>query len=326
MTSTPETAARSVQRGRLSRVGEQLAVPVAIVVAIIIGAFLSDRFLTLGNLLNVLTSMSIVGIVSVGMAVVLISGGLADLSVPATVAAGAIVTLAAQPVLGAGSIVLAVIVGLLIGTINGLLVGYAKANPIIATLGVSTACLGFVQAFLGGSIVYGHDKALVDFVNSRPLGIPLILIVFVVVAVLGHMQLTRTVWGRQIFAVGGNYAAAEASTVRVRRLKASAFMLTAGLASMSGAYIGLSLNVAQPLIGTGYEFDAITAVVVGGISLLGGAGSISRALLGVLFVQLLTNILVLEGVPDQVQGIAKGTLIALAVGLDVWFRNRGGRR
>lgn len=303
-----------------------VALPGALVLLMAIGAALSPKFLTTGNLVNILTSMSIVGIIVVGMTFVLITQGLADLSVPATVATGAIVVLKAQEVMAPiAAVLLAVALTAVAGLVNGLLIGYAKANPIIITLGVGTIVLGLTQALVGGEIVYGTESGLSQLISSRPLGVPFLVVVFLVVAVIGHLILSRTVWGRWSYAVGGNYAATEASAVPVRRTRAAAFLLTGALAGFSGTLLGLTLLSARPVVGTGYEFDAITAVVVGGISVLGGFGSILRAIGGLFLVQVLSNILVLEGVPTPVQGLAKGLIIAAAVGVDVYLRRKGGR-
>lgn len=317
---------RQVERSRASELGTWIAMPVGIVTVIVVGSILSDRFLSVGNFVNVLNSMSIVGIIVIGMTFVLISGGMADLSVPATLATGGIIVLALQPNLGTvGAMLVGVTAAGLAGLVNGLLIGYARANPIIVTLGVGTIVLGIAQATVGGVIVYGQDPSTGDFVKSTVFGLPMMVVIFLVIAAIGHILLSRTPWGRSTYAIGSNYRATEASAVSIRRIKASAFVLTALLAGLAGCLLGLTLQSARPAIGAGYEFDAITAVVVGGVSLLGGSGSIPRALGGLLFVQLLTNVLVLQGVPTPVQGLAKGILIAGAVAIDIYLRKKGGR-
>jgi ribose transport system permease protein len=309
-----------------ARLGPLIGMPVGIVLLLIVGTLLSDRFLSLGNLVNVLINISILGVIVVGMTFVFITRGLADLSVPATVAVGAILTLGLQPAIGTFP---AAVVGVLAacgaGVVNGVLIGYARINPVITTLGVSTIVLGVAQWSVGGVIVYGSDRAAQAFVNSRVLGIPVIVIIFVIVAVIGHLVLSRTTLGRWVYAAGSNPDATRASAVPLARTRAAAFVMTAGLSGLAGALLGITLQTARPAIGVGYEFDAITAVVVGGISLLGGSGSIPRALGGLLFVALLNNILVLQGVPTPVQGIAKGLLIVGAVSLDIYLRRKGGR-
>jgi len=319
-------ASRVLAQSGLTRVRGWIGLPAGVVLVLIVGSILSDKFLSVSNLTNVLISMSIVGLIVVGMTFVFISRGLADLSVPATVGLGGILVLGLQPSLGS---LVAGIVGVLAaavaGFINGGLIGWARVNPVIATLAVGTIVLGVAQAFVGGVIVYGTDTATQDFINSRILGgVPVIVLIFLSVAALGHILLSRTTIGRYTYAVGSNPAASEASAVPVKFTRAFAFLLTGALGGFAGVILGLSLQTARPTLGIGYEFDAITAVVVGGVSLLGGVGSIPRAMSGLLFVQLLTNIMVLQGVPSPVQGIAKGAMIAGAVALDVYLRRRGG--
>ncbi|MVA98332.1 ABC transporter permease [Nitratireductor sp. CAU 1489] len=298
---------------------------IAILAVVLYGSIANAAFFSTGNFLNVLTSMSIVGIVVVGMTFVLVVGGLADLSVPATIACGAILSLGLQPMIGpVPSFVVAVALAGAIGLLNGMLVGYFGVNPIIATLGVGTIGLGIVQAAVGGVIVYGTNPASAELVKGRLFGIPVVALIFAAIAIVGHFVLSRSFWGRWTLATGGNYSAAEASAVPVRAVKAGAFVITGLAAGISGGLLGLTLQSARPLVGTGYEFSAITAVVVGGVSIIGGFGSVPRAIAGLVFVQLLTNVMVLEGVRTPVQGFVLGTLIVCAVGMDAALRKRGG--
>lgn len=324
--STAPTSGRVVRDGWASRLGPWIGMPAGIVLLLIVGAVLSDRFFTVGNLTNVLINISILGVIVVGMTFVFITRGLADLSVPATVAIGAILTLSLQPAIGTlAAALVGVLAGVLAGVVNGILIGYAGINPVITTLAVGTIVLGGAQWSVGGVIVYGTDTAAQSFLNSRVFGVPIIVLVFLIVAIIGHLILSRTTLGRWVYAAGGNPHATRASAAPLALTRAAAFVLTAGLGGLAGVLLGITLQTARPGIGIGYEFDAITAVVVGGVSLLGGAGSIPRAIGGLLFVGLLNNVLVLQGVPTPVQGIAKGALIVAAVSIDVYFRRKGGR-
>lgn len=317
-------------KGRFGRQNRYLdmaargGLPFAILAVLVYGTLASPVFFTTGNFVNVLTSMSIVGIVVIAMTFVLVVGGLADLSVPATIACGAILSLALQPAIGtAPAFLVAVSVAGLTGLVNGLLIGYAGVNPIIVTLGIGTIVLGIVQAAVGGVIVYGTDPASAELVKGRIVGIPIVVIIFLVIAVIGDFVLSRTFWGRWTIATGGNYSAAEASAVPVRAVKAGAFVIVGVASGISGGLLGLTLQSARPLVGTGYEFSAITAVVVGGVSIMGGYGSIPRAIAGLAFVQLLTNVMVLQGIRTPIQGLALGALIAGAVAADIALRKRG---
>lgn len=324
MGQTTKDAARFNQGNRLVGILSRTGLLLAILAVILYGAISNPVFFTAGNFVNVLTSMSIVGIVVVGMTFVLVVGGMADLSVPATIACGAILCLALQSTIGpVPAFAVAVLLAGATGLVNGVLVGYVGINPIIATLGIGTIVLGIVQAAVGGVIVYGADPSSADFVKSRIFGVPMIAIIFIAIAILGNFVLSRTFWGRWTIATGGNYSAAEASAVPVRAVRAGAFVITAFAAGISGGLLGLTLQSARPLVGQGYEFSAITAVVVGGVSIMGGFGSIPRAMAGLVFVQLLTNVMVLQGVRTPIQGFVLGLLIAGAVALDIALRKRG---
>jgi ribose/xylose/arabinose/galactoside ABC-type transport system permease subunit len=320
----PSSGARFSRASRYLDLVARGGLPFIILAVIVFGSLTSPVFFTTGNFLNVLTNMSIVGIVVVAMTYVLVVGGLADLSVPATIACGAILSLALQTQLGTGgAFLVAVLVAGATGLINGLLIGYARVNAIIVTLGMGTIILGIVQAMVGGVIVYGADPHSADFIKSRPFGMPMVVVLFILIAIIGHLILSHTFWGRWTMATGGNYSAAEASAVPVRAVKAGAFVFTGLAAGISGGLLGLTLQAARPMVGTGYEFSAITAVVVGGVSIVGGFGSVPRAIAGLVFVQLLTNVMVLQGVRTPVQGLALGILIAGAVGADLALRKRG---
>lgn len=319
-----ETPSRFQRGNALLGKATQAGLAIAIGLVVIYGTLASPVFFTVGNFLNVLTSMSLIGIVVIGMTFVLIVGGMADLSVPATIACGAILSLAMQPYIGAlPAAGLAIALAGLCGLINGILVGYVGINPIITTLSVGSIVLGVVQAAVGGVIVYGSDPAFSELIKGRILGVPTVVWIFAAVALLGHFVLSRTYWGRWVTAIGGNYKAARASAIPVRAVKAGAFVATGLCAGLSGVLLGVTLQSARPFLGAGYEFSAITAVVLGGISIMGGFGSIPRAIAGLVFVQLLTNVMVLGGVRTPTQGFVMGLLIAVAVALDVALRKRG---
>lgn len=304
----------------------RLSVPLSILALLVIGTIISPSFLTVPNLLNVLNANAAVGLVALGMTFVAVVGGLADLSVPANVALGALVTLGAQPVLGVEMAAIAgLLVALLGGVINGILVGYLRINPIIATLGTGSVLLGASQLLVGGGIVYGQESALSDFFRSSVLGIPVFVWIFAVVAAILTPLLSRTAFGRWNLAIGGNYEASEASAVPVRFTKASAFVLTGFLAGMCGVMLALANGQARPIIGTGYEFVAITAVVLGGTSLFGGSGSILRTVGGVVITALISNLIVLGGLPTQSTGLITGAIVLVAVGVDVYLRRKAGR-
>lgn len=323
------TMSRDHRSGPAAAIGAyagRASLPLAILALVILGMITSDSFLTKGNLLNVLNANAAVGLVALGMTFVAVCGGLADLSVPANVAMGALVTLGAQDWAGApGAMLLGLLVATAGGAVNGLLVGYLEINPIIATLGTGTVLLGLSQQLIGGGIVYGKPSTLADAVSGNLLGVPVFVWIFLAAAAILHLVLSRTPWGRWNYAVGGNYLASEASAVPLRLTKAGAFVLTGFLSGMCGCLVALSNGQARPIVGTGYEFLAITAVVIGGTSLFGGSGSVLRTVGGVLITALISNLIILIGLPTQITGLITGGIVLVAVGLDAYFRRKAGR-
>ncbi len=314
------------KRGLRATLVSRLSIPLAIVVLLIIGLLISPSFLTFSNLTNVLNANAAVGLIALGMTFVAVCGGMADLSVPANVAMGALVALGAQPVAGPlGAALLGLAVATLGGVINGVLIGYLKLNSIITTLGTGSVLLGLSQLLIGGGIVYGEKNGISAVLRSDFIGIPLFVWIFALVALILTPLLSRTAFGRWNFAVGGNYEAAEASVVPVRFTKASAFILTGFLAGLCGVLLGLSNGQARPIIGFNYEFVAITAVVIGGTSLFGGSGSVLRTVGGVIITALISNLIILGGLPTQSTGLVTGAIVLVAVGFDVYSRRKAGR-
>jgi ribose transport system permease protein len=260
------------------------------------------------------------------MTFVIISGAMADLSVPASIVLAMLVLLSSEKHIGVyGGVLLAVAASATVGLINGLLIGYLRANSIIVTLGVNIIALGLAQQVVRGRIIYGTSNSLARFVSGKVIGVPVTVWLFVIVALAGHVLLDRTRYGRKTFAVGGNYATAVASALSARWIRSRAFILTAALAGVAGCGLALTLGVARPEYGNSYQFSTVTAVVVGGTSLFGGRGSIPRTVGGLLLVGMVSNIMSLHGAPASQQGLPLGILIILAVGLDGLLRRRSGR-
>ena len=302
-----------------------LSIPLAIVALLVFGSFVSPSFLTAHNLLNVLNAYSAVGLAALGSTFVAVCGGLAALSIPANVAMGALVALGAQPVVGAeAAAFLGIVVASCGGVLNGVLIGYTRLNPIIVTLGSGFLLLGLSELLIGGGIVYAQPSAFGRFVGGGMLGIPVFVWVFSIVAVILQTVLLRTPFGRWNFAVGGNYEASATSAVPVRFTRAAAFVLTGMLSGVCGVLIALSNGSARPIIGLGYEFTSITAVVIGGTSLFGGSGSVFRTIGGVLILALISNLIVLIGLPTPATGLVTGFIVLMVVGVDVYLRRRTG--
>jgi inositol transport system permease protein len=292
-------------------------ITIIMVVLIIASAIINRNFLKPQNLINILKQISVVTIIACGETMLIVSG-MIDLS------AGFLCTTAAcisAGVLAAtGSMPLAILVGILIGCVcgwvNGFLITHYKLQPFIATLAMTYVLQGIVQIYTNGQTVGGVEKA--RFLGHGAIaGIPTpVLIMIVVIAVIAVLMKT-TKFGTYIYAIGGNEQAAIASGIHTSRIKRIIFTLSGALTGLAGVVLMARLMAGMPSVGEGYEFDAITAVVVGGTSFLGGIGTVIGALVGSIIVGLINNILNLLHIPTQYQLIVKGLLIAVAVIIDI---------
>jgi ribose transport system permease protein len=294
--------------------------------AIILVAALSlatDTFLTAGNLVNILDQIVVVGIMACAVTVPMIAG-VFDLSMSAVAALSAIlaITVANQVGIVAG-VVAAVSAGVALGLVNGLAVTYARVNSFIATLATSMVFRGVATAVTDGQIVRADDASLQTLSRPSPLaGITWATWVLVGILIVTGVVVAKTVYGRNLYAVGGNENAALVSGISVTWTRISAFMISGGLAAVAGLVLASRALSAQPSMGTGTEFTAIAAAVIGGVSLAGGSGAIWRSVLGVVLLQLIANGFNLLGAPTIYQQIVQGALILFAVSLDQFLRAR----
>jgi ribose/xylose/arabinose/galactoside ABC-type transport system permease subunit len=292
----------------------------------------SPNFLDLTNIINVFRQISINGILAVGMTMVIITAGI-DLSIgPLMAVAG--VTSAMILEINPNILVLALIVGIAASAImsmwTALLVSRMNVTPFIASLSTMTIAEGVALIISGGIPHTIHDPVymalgngyLWDTDNTGGVGLPIPVLVFGVVIVVFYIILYKTKYGRYLYAVGGNENAARASGVNVFKIKLWAYILNGLLCGVAGIVLASRITSGQPTAGTGYELDAITAVIIGGTSMMGGVGKISGTIIGVLIIGVLNNGLVLMGVSSYYQNIIKGVIIAVAVLLDMNTKRR----
>ena len=282
-------------------------------------AVLSPDFLTVGNLFDVTRQVSINAVISFGMTLVILLGGI-DLSVGSILAVSSLVV--ALLMKAGDSATLAALVGILcgalMGVVNGLLVTKGRVAPFIATLGTMTLLRGLALVLSQGSPISGFPSALFSalgggyFLGVIPLPVVWMLALFAIL----WFVLDRTVFGRHVYATGGNPEAAALSGVNTDRVQILVYTLSGFTAAVAGIILTSRLDSAQPTAGAGYELDAITAVVLGGTSLAGGRGWIFGTLLGALLIGVLNNGLNLVGVSAFYQQVIKGSVILLAVLLD----------
>ena len=276
----------------------------------------SPYFLEGTNLINILRQISVIGILAVGQAFIIISGEI-DLSVGSMLALGGVV--AAEVTAKGVDPILAVLIALLVGAsagfTNGILVTKFRINSFIVTLGMLSVARGITLLITGGMPISFDSVA--SFLGGGYISvIPVSVIIMFAIVMLGHFFATRTVMGRNIFAVGSNKRAAELSGINVVKVKLINFTVMGILAALSGVILAGNLLSASPSSGSGYELDVIAAVVIGGASLAGGEGSIIGVLIGAALLGVLRNGFVLLNISAYWQVVAIGVVIVAAVGLD----------
>ena len=290
---------------------------IGLLAMVIVMSFLSDRFLTLPNMLNIFRQVSIMGIMAVGMTMVILAQGI-DLSVGSILALSGAVT--AGMMAGDTSMVLSVLIGLAVGTglglFNGLMISKAKLPDFIVTLAMMSIARGLVLVYTGGRPISGFDPAFRTIGGGRVGMVPIPVIIFAVILVIGYLVLNKTTFGRYIYAVGGNQQAAKLAGINTDRIKIKVYAISGFLSAVSGVILTSRLNSAQPTAGVAYELDVIAMVVLGGTSLVGGKGTIGGTLIGALIIGVLNNSLNLLGVASFYQEVAKGLVILVAVLLD----------
>jgi ribose transport system permease protein len=287
------------------------------------------RFLSWQNLSIVAQQASINAVLGAGMTFVILTGGI-DLSVGSILAAAAVVGLLVSQTLGDLGIVAALLAGLVIGLGNGVLIAFLRLPPFIVTLGSLTAVRGLAR-LLGNDTTVFNASLPFAFIGNGALNlgivsIPWLIVIAFLVIVGSWLILRRTVLGVHIYAVGGNESAARLSGIKVWAVLLFVYGISGLLAGLGGVMQAARLYAANGLqLGQSYELDAIAAVILGGTSFVGGIGSIWGTLVGALIIAVLTNGLILLGVTDVWQYIAKGAVIIGAVALDR-YRLRGSAR
>ena len=288
-----------------------------LLVIILILSIVSPVFFSTRNLLNILRQISVNGIIAVGATFVIISGGI-DLSVGSIVAmAGVIATSFAHP---GDSVPLAFLLGTLVGlaagAINGFIVTKGKVAPFIVTLGMMTILRGLALVYTNGRPVINLSKGYNIIGGGYILGLPNPVIILIIILVFGIFTLHFTKYGRHVYAIGGNELSARVSGINTRLVIFGVYAIAGTLAGIAGVVITARVMTGSPVVGSGYELDAIAAVVIGGTSLSGGVGSIIGSFIGALIIGVINNGLDLLNVSAYNQQIIKGVIIIFAVLLD----------
>jgi ribose transport system permease protein len=286
-----------------------------LILVIVLSVF-SPYFLSVNNFLNILVAISTIGIMSVAATMVIVSGGI-DLSIGSVVAiAGVMVSQLSQVMPMFFAVLAAIMIGVLIGCINGIAVTRFNINPLIATLGMMSIVRGFAFVFSGGLTHDIFDEGFGFLGRGYLFGIPFQVIVMIILFLLVYWVMRSTTFGRAIYAVGGNAQAARLAGIPVRNLRMTVYILSGLSAALGGIFLASQLSAGAPQAATGIELSVIAAVILGGSSLNGGKGTIWGTLLGVLILGTLNNGHTLLNVSSYYQDVARGLVLLLAVGLD----------
>ena len=292
---------------------------VLLAVEIVVFGLLAPNFLTTTNIFNVLRQVSMLGIASCGLTFVILSGGM-DLSIGAQIAlvgllGGLLMTKLHVPV--AVAVVLMILMGTAIGALNGYLSVKFKIMPMIVTLAMMTSLTGVAKIITNGYPVYGFDASFALIGQGYFFGlVPFPVIIFFIVIFAAWFILQKTYFGRHVYALGSNAEAARLAGVNIANLRIAVFAICGFFTSIACVLMTARANSAQPTAAENYAFDTMTAVVLGGVSIMGGRGKVSNAVAGVVIIGILDNALVLMGINEYYKEVFKGIILLAAVALD----------
>jgi ribose transport system permease protein len=298
---------------------------IVLIAIIILFTLINPNFFSFKNMMNIFYAASIIGLLAIGMTYLMIAGHI-DLSC-GTVAglSGVIISvllrdtdISAWPV--AFVITLAIALG--VGFANAVLVNVFELQPFIATLAMSSVCTGASYLLSSGRAVLISNQSLMRIGSGRVFGVPITVIILVIFFIVFGYILARTVFGRSVYMIGGNVTAAKLAGLNPKRLAMSCYLMSAGIAALAGVLLTARMHSAMPGAGSGGEFDAITAAVLGGVAFTGGRGNLVGCFIGLIIIQAFANGLTVLGVNSFWQVVAKGILLIAALVFD-YIRRRG---
>lgn len=311
---------------RVERVVARSSAVPALILVVVLGTVLSPDFATWNNVRTVLTVASVVGVLAIGEGLVILAGGAGiDLSVGATMAAATIVGARMQSYGVGGVIAGALVTGLFVGLVNGIGVTVAGLEPFIVTLATLTMAQGAGYYLSGASPIGLADAANLPWLNAAVWGVPVTVVVFAVVVLVAQLILSRTVFGRELYIIGGNEEAAHYAGIPVGRRRFVIYLASGFCGGLAALLVIAQLQTASPNFGTTYNLAAIAAVVVGGTPLTGGQGSVFGTTVGVLTISLVSDLLGLLNVGTYIQLMVTGLIVIVVVALNRRGRLRGSR-
>ena len=338
--SSPETVTTDIQANAASPAWRQMlggpagriiGLVVALALIYIVGALTAgDSFTSVNNLLVILRQASIIGVISIGMTFVIISGGI-DLSIGAVMGLASVV--ATLDVIQNFSdqthwvtmVLIALAVGLAAGVVNGAVIAYGNVVAFMATLAMLVAARGLAEILAERRTLTIDSRDFIEFFNGDFLGVDILIWMFALVAAAGWILLNRTTFGRRTVAIGGNREAARLAGINVKRHTVMLYAIAGLTAGIAAVMILGRTTAGTSTHGTLYELDAIAAVVVGGTLLVGGRGTIVGTVFGVLIFATLSNVFIQNNLSSSVQAVAKGVIIVVAVLLQQRFARRDSR-
>jgi inositol transport system permease protein len=310
-----------------------------LIVLMVVFWLLNPRFVLPLNLFNIMLQVSIYGLLAIGMTFVILTAGI-DLSIGSLLAMAGLVAAAVSKgglsnrfTVGEGmdaqsypwflAALAAIAVGLIAGFVQGMAITRLRVPPFVVTLGGMSVFRGAALLFAGGGPISGFDPGFVWWGQARLFGqVPVPVIIFLAFAILAHIVLRYTRYGRQVYAVGGNPEAARLSGLNVNMVITSVYVIMGFFCGLGAFVLSARLNSAEAIAGMGYELTVIASVVIGGTSLFGGSGTIFGTVIGTILIGVLLNGLQLNNVSSYVQQIIIGVIIVLAVAFDTFAKSR----
>jgi ribose transport system permease protein len=301
--------------------GKQKAL-VALIVLFIVMALASPNFLTWDNLTDLLYQTVTYAIIGLGVTLTIVAAA-CDLSIGGVMCLSGIITIGLQPYMPVWcAILIAVAIGAVIGFVNGFFSVHQKTEPFIITLGMGILLRGLNLQLTNATTIAGTDQAFMEFGTATVLGIPYAVIIAVVLIAFFHFLMTRTSYGRNLYAIGGDYEVAVYSGIKALKLKWIAFIISGVTAAIGGILLSARLNAASATFGetTGYVINC--SVVIGGTSFAGGVGGILPSVVGIFLLQVIENSMNLLAISPYIQKLVEGLIIVLIIGMDLFAIKR----
>jgi ribose/xylose/arabinose/galactoside ABC-type transport system permease subunit len=298
----------------ISRRSMGAAVRIVVIALLVVVALSTPGFLSAPSLLALLTTLSFVGCVAAGMTLITISGNIMSFSLGATAAATSVMFVAVlnQAGLVAGCIA-ALVLGAAIAGVQGFIIGWLRANPIIVSIAALALIYGIFNGLTRNATINAEPGASHELIKGKLLGIPIEFVLFLSVLIVGQLVLSLTVFGRNLFLIGSGLPAADAAGLRPWRTVTGAYIWAGLFTAVAGIMLGVRYNQANMEFGVGYDYDAIAAVLVGGTAIQGGQGSMIRTLSGVAVISIVQVVLLLYGFRQEWQYLIAGLIVLLVV-------------